>query len=512
MLASTPVALYDAGTTGYPREPFNPSENYPEYPFGARGFLSNEENRVYASVRAMLRDLGFDAARYGTPDWNPLGELVQPGATVVLKPNLVLSEHALGQPGIEATVAHGAVLRPLIDYAFIALQGRGRILVADSPLKEVDFDRILTLSGVRTIVDFYNRWASIPVEALDFRDRYVARNEFRFMTDLTSLLGDPAGYSLVDLGAESMFHDAGIAWQRLRSTAVYYENVMGEFHNDAHHKYSIPNTLLGADLVISVAKLKTHRKSGVTLSLKNAVGITNEKRALPHHRVGSPSRGGDAVADGARPDAWLEDSFRDVMLSHRYGRHVLKVVGPPLRVSGRRVLRNLFSRLRPGLPPEATIVEGDWFGNDTVWRMALDLNRVLIYADRDGRLAAQPQRKYLSIIDGIVAGEGEGPLYPDPVKAGILLAGLHPVTVDVVAGTVMGYDYRKIAILREAVERQWPLRPEVAPADIQIVGNRPEWRDMLRDGPSPFAFRASAGWQGHIERAAGAHSTAVGVR
>jgi hypothetical protein len=236
------------------------------------------------------------------------------------------------------------------------------------------------------------------------------------------------------------------------------------------------------------------------LSLKNAVGITNEKRALPHHRVGPPSRGGDAVADGSRPDAWLEDTFRDVMLSHRYGKHVLRLVGPPLRVSGRRLLQNVFARLQPSMPPEATIVEGDWYGNDTVWRMALDLNRVLFYADRAGQLAEQPQRQYMAIIDGVVAGEGEGPLYPDPVPACVLLAGCHPVSVDLVAGTLMGYDYTTIPILREAALRDWPLRPNVAPADIEIVGNRPEWRDVLRGAPSPFSFRPSAGWQGHIER------------
>jgi uncharacterized protein (DUF362 family) len=510
MIASTRVAVHDAGTTRYPPPPFHPSEAYPEYPFASRGLIAGHDNPVYAGVRGMFESLGFDAEHQRSPTWNPLGHLVGPGSTIVLKPNLVLSEHALGQPGIEATVAHGAVLRPLIDYALIALKGIGRILVADSPLKEVDFDRILSLSGVRSIVDLYQQHAALPVEVLDFRDRYVARNEYRFMTELTPLPGDPTGYTVVDLGAESMFHSAGFDWERLRSTAVYYENVMGEFHNHRNHKYSIPNTLLAADLVISVAKLKTHRKSGVTLSLKNAVGITNEKRALPHHRAGSPSRGGDAVADRARPDARLEDAFRDIMLSHRYGRHVLRVVGPPLRVSGRRVLQNLFGRLLPDVPPEATVVEGDWYGNDTVWRMALDLNRVLIYSDRQGQLSERPQRKYLSVIDGIVAGEGEGPLYPDPLPIGVLLAGTHPVNVDLVAAALMGFDYRRIAILREAVERFWPLRPSVLPAEIEIVGNRPGWRDVLRDGPSPFSFRPSAGWQGHIERAS-LPRTAIGA-
>ena len=39
-----------------------------------------------------------------------------------------------------------------------------------------------------------------------------------------------------------------------------------------------------------------------------------------------------------------------------------------------------------------TIRNGNWQGNDTCWRMALDLNRALRFANRDGslRTAAQP--------------------------------------------------------------------------------------------------------------------------
>src|SRR5262245_6232701 len=104
MLANTSVAVYDTGSTQYPSAPFDPSDSYPEYPFARLGRVSEQHNPVYASMRLMLRDLGLDAPRFDTPDWNPLGDLVEPGATIVLKPNLVLSEHALGQRGIEATV------------------------------------------------------------------------------------------------------------------------------------------------------------------------------------------------------------------------------------------------------------------------------------------------------------------------------------------------------------------------------------------------------------------------
>ncbi|MBI2886613.1 MAG: DUF362 domain-containing protein [Chloroflexi bacterium] len=489
------VALWDVGARRYPdAPPYHPSEPYPEYPFPR--VAPGPENPVYRAVREMLHGLGMDANAFGTAGWNPLGGLVQPGNTVILKPNFVVSEHPLGRAGIEAAVVHASVLRPLADYALIALQGRGRIIVADSPIKEVDFQRILEQSGISAVKAFYDQHAPLPLEALDFRDAYVERDEAGFMAELQALPGDPQGYTLVDLEQRSMFQDVAPHWRRLRSTAVYYENVMEAFHDDQHNVYSIPNTLLRADAVISVAKLKTHRKGGVTLSLKNAVGITNEKRGLPHHRVGAPREGGDAVANDARLDARLEDSFRDFMLSRPAGRMGLRVLGAPLRTAAARLVKPLFRRLAPEQP---VFLEGDWYGNDTVWRMALDLNHLLLYADQAGQLQESPQRRYLSVVDGVIAGEGEGPLFPTPKGCGILLVGQHPVAVDLVAARLMGYDWRKIPMLREAISRPWPLRMEGEPGAIPVHTNRAEWRAPFQSSDRFFSIRPSAGWRGHIE-------------
>lgn len=498
MWTNTDVALIDAGTTRYPAAPFHPSERYPEYPFGEDA-VAAVDNAVYRGVRDLLFQLGLDRERFGTPAWNPFGGMVQPGGTVLIKPNFVISDHPLGQRGIEASVVHASVLRPFIDYALIALGGRGRIVVADSPIKEVDFQRILKLNGTQAVVEFYETHGPLRVETLDFRDRWVARNGDHFMTDMVPLPGDPAGYTLVDVGRDSLFEEVAHEWNKYRSTAVYYENVMGEFHHPGRHLYSMPNTLLNADFVIFVAKLKTHRKGGVTLCLKNAVGTTNEKRALPHHRVGSPMHGGDSVADNARADARLEDTFRDVMVGHPYGRVALKLVGTPLRRYARPVLRKFMDMVSHG-PAEAAIVEGDWYGNDTVWRMAHDLNQAFLFADRDGQLHDTPQRNYLGIVDGIMAGDGEGPLYPDPFEAGVLLGGFHPVTVDLVGSAVMGYDWRKIAMVREAFVRPGRLQPPVQPDEVAVHTNHSGWEEVVRTGLSPFHFRPSAGWVGHIER------------
>src|SRR6185295_10457402 len=85
-------------------------------------------------------------------------------------------------------------------------------------------------------------------------------------------------------------------------------------------------------------------------------------------------------------------------------------------------------------------VEGSWSGNDTIWRTALDLNRILVYGRADGTLADSPQRRVLHIVDAVIAGQGDGPLSPSPLPLGLLVAGENPAAVDWVGAILLGYD------------------------------------------------------------------------
>jgi hypothetical protein len=122
------------------------------------------------------------------------------------------------------------------------------------------------------------------------------------------------------------------------------------------------------------------------------------------------------------------------------------------------------------------IMEGSWDGNDTIWRTVLDLNRILFYADRDGRICEKPQRRYLAIVDGIVAGEGEGPLASTPRPAGLLIAGTDPVLVDVAAVRAMGYSEMNVKMIHRALESGGnPLLPS---SDLDLLR-------VVVDGPRP---------------------------
>lgn len=62
----------------------------------------------------------------------------------------------------------------------------------------------------------------------------------------------------------------------------------------------------------------------------------------------------------------------------------------------------------------------------------------------------------LNIVDGIVAMEGNGPGSGDPIKLGLLIAGVNPVAVDVVAGKLTGIPADLLHIEREAVAMGLP--------------------------------------------------------
>ena len=81
------VVVIQTDNTIYPAAPpFHPDIAYPEYGYDTIGL---EQNAVYQAVRMCFRLAGLDPSNYGTPAWNPLGELIKSGETVLLKPDLV---------------------------------------------------------------------------------------------------------------------------------------------------------------------------------------------------------------------------------------------------------------------------------------------------------------------------------------------------------------------------------------------------------------------------------------
>jgi uncharacterized protein (DUF362 family) len=489
MRSSSDVAVA-IGHDGYPSEPpYSPGIGYPEYPFG-RDTVAKGANHAYEGVRDALRLLRLDAEHYGLKGWSPLGEIVRPGNAVVLKPNFVRDfRETQPDPG-DCLITHGSIVRAALDYVYIALKGEGRIVIADAPQNDANFDAIRRMAGLKEIQEFYRRHANFAVEIYDLRPER-ARKIDGVIVGHEPLPGDPAGYVKVNLGRYSAFGEVSPLCHLLYG-AEYDTTELRSHHHDDVHEYLIAKTILDADCVINLPKLKTHKKTGITVCMKNLVGINGNKNWLPHHREGTPRQGGDQFAD----DGIKHRMERKIMTGFR---RLFPLLGPvrgviakPLRALGTRVF---------GDTNTDTIRSGNWYGNDTTWRMAIDLNRVLMYADGKGHLQDHPARRMFCIVDGIVGGEGNGPLDPSPKPAGVVLAGVSSVAVDLVSAHVMGFDYRRLPVLyRSLMDHPLPLAA-FGYNDVICRSNAPQFDQPLDafDG-ADLTFVPHFGWRGHIER------------
>jgi len=489
-ILATPVAAVVETHPTYPTTPpYHPNALFPEYPFRdiAQAF-TQEPNYVYAGVRELFRVLGFDESRYGTPEWNPLSTIISPGQTVLLKPNWVRNFHELGEE-TQSLITHGSVIRAVLDYVYLALQGKGRVIIADSPQNDAVFSEILRMSGIPEIQKFFKEHTQIDVEVYDLRLAYVHKIDGVLVRHDT-LPGDPLGYAAIDLAKDSLFEPVSNKSLQFRG-AEYSLAEMQQHHGPGKHEYPLCRTILQADVLINLPKLKTHKKAGVTLSLKNMIGINGNKNWLPHHTEGVPEEGGDQFASN---EVKNKVERRLVQVFKEWYPHLGALRQPlakPLKLLGKKIF---------GDTNTDRIRSGNWWGNDTIWRTCLDLKRILLYADKQGTMCDTVQRNYLTIIDGIIGGEGNGPLAPKDKACGLLIASRNPVVADTVATHIMGFDFRLVPIVSRAFDQnmRWPLTL-IQPNAIKCVSNVSTWSGTLEELPwDKFMFEPHFGWVGHI--------------
>jgi hypothetical protein len=230
----------------------------------------------------------------------------------------------------------------------------------------------------------------------------------------------------------------------------------------------------------------------VTLALKNLVGINGDKNLLPHHCVGSEAEGGDEFPGSN----WIDRTrSRASEIARRW-----------LARGGRTGFVRLIRRAESTIRGDAFVRAGNWHGNKTTWRMCLDLNTCLYYNDKVGEHfdSAEPVRKVLSVADGIIAGEGEGPLSPRDRPLGVVLASLDPIALDLAAVRLMGFDEQRIPKIREAMAATSLRITSVKRVEDVEIAELSDENQRIRKQPldglsAQNAFIAHAGWRGFLE-------------
>jgi uncharacterized protein (DUF362 family) len=482
------VAWRGKGTEYSRLSPFSPAQLYPEYGFGD---AASEPNPAYEGVRGCFHTAGLDLAHFGMPEWNPLQELIHAGETVLLKPNMVHQRHPRDPEGWRYVITHGSVIRAVADYVWKAVGSKGKIILADAPQTDASFSEMVKLLGLDAIRDFYLA-RGLSFELIDLRqEEWTTRGDV--VVERRKLAANRYGSVAFDLGQASEFADHPGAGHYYG--ADYDAGVVNRHHSGGRHEYLIAGCAIKCDVVFSLPKWKTHKKAGITASLKNLVGVNADKNWLPHHTEGAAARGGD---EHPNPDLKHRTERKMAAAIRGLSRRV-PVVGPWVHQMARGAGKPIFG------DTESTIRSGNWFGNDTIWRMCLDLNKIVFYGNANGSLRApqsQTRKRHYVLVDGILAGEGRGPLNPDPVPAGVLLFGVHPPTVDAACAYLMGFDPDKIPIVSRAFQCQnLPLSGH-GWREIEMRSNDALWNRPLVQISSgdTFHFKPHFGWTGHIEQ------------
>ncbi len=379
--------------------------------------------------------------------------IIPEGARVLVKPNLVT--HANQGPwGIVPLVTHQSLIRATVAEALRAAPSE--VVVGDAPLQGCDFAELLRRMRLDTWADDLKKRAPEFGGVRDFRRTTSTFVGGVRVADENRQTADR--FVLFDLGAESLLEPITDGQESFRVTC-YDPRMLARTHAPGKHQYLIAREIIEADVVINLPKLKTHKKAGLTCALKNLIGINGNKEYLPHHRIGGAATGGDCYPGGSRIKGALE-FFAD--RQNTTDSFAIAKMWRGLSLPLFRTLRML---------GESLDLEGSWSGNDTIWRTCLDLNRILLYGRADGTLADTPQRKVVHVVDAVVAGQGDGPLAPQPLASGLVFAGSNAAAVDWAGAHLLGYEPSKINIARESFGAfRWPLT-RFAPRDITVSGD-----------------------------------------
>lgn len=368
--------------------------------------LEHADNYRLDTVRATLARCFADI---GLPQENPLQGIVRPGDKVFIKPNWVASrwrESCPHRDTLYSVITHPAVIEAVADYVAEALHGEGEIVIGDNPSIDADFEELMEFTNIRSLEKKYD----CKVNILDLRPLVCDNLANYGKKDLmVKQAGDPAGTMEVNLGSESLLYSVNPS--RFRGVFDEREETVAS-HTGGTQLYTFARSLYDADVYISIPKMKTHQKVGVTLNLKGLVGAISNKNQLVHWQVGYPENGGDEYSS---KEAW--EAAQSAKVTHR----------------------------------------GAWPGNDTIWRMVVDLYKTML----------KKERKYLSVVDGIVAGEGQGPFCPTSKNANTLIVGTDLLATDIVAARYMGLDPYKIRYLAYFLNQKEGLGCQ----DIRVVHN-----------------------------------------
>jgi uncharacterized protein (DUF362 family) len=439
-------------------------------------------------IVSKINEYDIDSILSSLPD--TIFDIIKPSDSVVLKPNWVRHSH-LGRDGDwEYVVTHPAVLTAVFYKVLEKVGQEGEIIICDAPQTDTDFQQLLSYYPVDLWISKANK-KGVPLRIIDLRDDEW-REKNGLIISRKKLPGDPKGSVETNLeGADSEFY------QHEKSERGYYGadvNIKetNKAHDGHNNIYRVSRTVIEADVFVNIPKLKTHKKGGITCCLKNLVGINTYKNYLPHHSEGGPKSKGDQFPHENK-NSKIEGPLLAFLKQHLLQNPIIAKAFIPIKKMGRKIFGDT----------EEVIRSGNWYGNDTLWRMVLDLNKVLFYVNTDGSVKEDVfvnAKRYIGVVDGILGGEGSGPLYPDPIHSGFIIVGANPVAIDSACSKIIGFNSNRIPSIAHAYQIKNYKLCDFNPEEIKILYNNNVY--MIADFPKEqmVKYKPHFGWKDYIDK------------
>ena len=418
--------------------------------------LSNIYNRIYQIANIIYNQLCLAKFNFSCI-YN---------STILIKPNWV--HHNIKKNDSLCLTTHPNFILAALD---IILENKPKeVIIADAPIQGCIWDKLLPKEFYEHIQN-KEKETGIPIKILDLRRKEFHGNK------LIDNKRDISNYIFFDLKDKSYLEPITTVENKFRVTD-YNPERLAESHSKGKHKYCIAKEVFEADYIIALPKAKTHQKTGITNAIKLLVGFNGDKDFLPHHRIGGTGFGGDCYP-GKNYILRLSEYFLD-QANKRIGERGYKEY--------KLLSKFLWKSIQKG---DEYNLAAAWYGNDTTWRMAMDLNLIAKYGTINGTLEDKPQRSITYICDGIIGGQGDGPLHPDPLPLGVIMLSDNPAEMDYALALLMSFNPEKLPLIKNALE----LFP---PNETIILDGKEVCWNTLKD----FSIKTLAppGWRGYLEK------------
>jgi hypothetical protein len=359
----------------------------------------------------------------------------------------------------------------LIVLEYITIFKPRSIIIGDSPIQSCDWTLLFSEYFISKINEIQKRH-HIIINIVDFRNEKWEQKKI-----LKKNCRSECDYILYDLTSKSLLEPLAIK-KKLFRVGDYDPRDTMKNHNIGTHRYLVAREVIDAEVIINLPKLKTHQKAGVTNGLKNYVGVIGEKAYLAHHSSSFSENGGDCFP-GNSPTRKAAEYFNEASFKYKG--------------SWKYFALHLLSAMIWRLAPKSNFasLSGSWYGNDTVWRMVWDINKIVKFGKLNGEISNVPERTQITISDAIIAGQGDGPLDPVPHPMGMVSISNSDILLDSVLTEFMGFDSRKIPLMNSFVEK----------TDNSLLQVYFDWQKISLSDIHKYSIQTipPMGWVGHIE-------------